>query len=112
MSRTCLFAMDEKEKNESIDGIRPEEKPIEECSYDEIVESTVPDLFQKFKIMPRDSRLNVVSSYLLANALSSQSSMPAETKVEYLKEYGRNERAMAADSGGSKDDDDPLFGRG
>ena len=104
--------MGDKEQNAPTGEIKPE-KTIEESTYDEIVEATVPDLFQKLKVMPRDSRLNVVSSYLLANALSNKSEIKNEdTKLEFLKEYGRNERAMSAEGGGSKDDDDPLFGRG
>ena len=96
------------------DNIKPlDGVPTQELSYDELTEASVQDLFARFKKMGSNERINVVSAVCLAKALSNQSGLTNEdARLEYLKEYGRNERAvLKSDGSGGSEDDDPLFSR-
>lgn len=88
-----------------------ETESAQDLSYDEITESSVADLFARFKKMRSEDRINEVSAFCLATALSNTSKVKNEdTRLEYLKEYGRNERTMLkSDSVGGNDEDDPIF---
>jgi len=87
--------------------------PTADLSYEELTESSVQELFSRFKKMGSADRINVVSAICLAKALSVKSGLSnEEARLEYLKEYGRNERAvLKSDGSGGSDDDDPLFSR-
>lgn len=85
----------------------------DDLGYEGIIESSVEDLFHRFRKMSPQNRINEVSSICLAKSLSKHSGLENEdTKLEYLKEYGRNERAvLKSDGGGGNDDDDGMFQR-
>jgi len=109
---SCPYIMPEQNGNSGIadDG---SEISTHDLTYGQITESTVEELFDRFKKMRSEDRINVVSSICLAKALSNSAEIKHEdTRLEYLKEYGRNERAMLkSDGGGNSDDDDPLFAK-
>ncbi len=79
--------------------------------YDELVESSVGDLFNRYSNMSIRKRMEETDAYCLANALSTHSEQNDETRLEYIKEAGRNARALIkSDEGGSGDPDDGCFG--
>lgn len=84
-------------------------------TYKEITEPKVSDLFGQFIKMATVDRINIITAYCLAKALSDDEKTRLtheETRIEYLKEAGRNERSiLKSDGGGNSDDDDPLFPR-
>lgn len=80
--------------------------------YDEIVQSTVQELFKRFVRLPEGKRINIVSAICLAKALSTGSGLTnEEARLEYLKEYGRNARTMLKSDTSNGDEDEPLFQR-
>jgi len=91
-------------------------EPVEDLNYNQLVESSVGDLFDRFKKMKTPDRINEVTAYCLARALAGagmkdiEELTNEETRLEYIKEAGRNERSMIkSDGAGLNDDDDPLF---
>lgn len=67
---------------------------------------TLEDLFRRFVKMEPEERLKVVDAYLLAKAIAKGTG--ATVTVEFIKELGRNERALLrVDKGGGSDEDIP-----
>ena len=85
----------------------------ESVDYKQLTEISVPDLFSMLVKMAPNARINLVSSVELARALSEDKDnrLSEDAKMEYLKEYGRNERAVIKGGSDSSDDEDPLFGK-
>ena len=57
------------------------------------------DLFQKFLALPTEERIQCVNAFLLAKCIADKSG--ATITIEFLKELGRNERALLGVEKGS-----------
>lgn len=80
-------------------------------SYQELTQVSVAELFDKMKGMPSAERIDLASTYAFAKSIAEkENDLNHEARLEYLKEFGRNERAvLKGEGGGNSDDDEPLF---
>jgi hypothetical protein len=102
------------ETHENSDA--PETGSDNDLTLDQIQEKSVGELFDRFKKMRSEERINEMTAYCLARTFSKPSDEDGikneDTRIEYLKEAGRNERAMLKSDGtGLDDDEDPLFAK-
>jgi len=89
-----------------------ENKP--EHEFKQLTERSVSELYTWFLRMDKSERLNRIQAWFLAKSFAQKSDPEAvkseDVRLEYLKEYGRNERAIIKGAGMEGDDnDDPLF---
>lgn len=66
----------------------------------------IQDLFKKFMGLETEERIQCVNAYLLAKCIAEKTG--ATITIEFLKELGRNERALLGlEKGGGYDGDSP-----
>ena len=65
--------------------------------------ASVQQLFQRFLKLPVEERMQCVNAYLLARCITGTATQTAA--IEFLKELGRNERALLAIEKGALGDD-------
>ena len=74
--------------------------------YNRIIETPVDELFDLLGEMDARKMLRLISKYCLAKSLTEKSIVPENTRMELLKEAGRDTRALIKDFSGDGDDDD------
>lgn len=81
---------------------------IEEIT--DVTQSTVGDLFKRLRKMSARSKVSLILDYCSAKAMSEAGEdgkpLTDNTRMEFLKEAGRDGRALIKDFSGDGDDED------